>query len=183
MAQKNRREEPSRKAVSNRTRRMVLTGFLFAVMLVLSAVENALPLPMPVPGIRIGLANIVVMYSLFFMQKRTAFQLVILKALFVFITRGAIASLLSFCGGFLSVLVMIFCLWWFKEKISYLMVSIAGAVFHNVGQLLAVSIVYMNAFLWAYFPVLLLFGILAGAATSTLLRVTLPALKRLDLSK
>lgn len=169
------------RSVSARTKRVVLTGLLFALMLVLSALENAIPLPMPVPGIKLGLANVVVMYSLFFMKKSTAFQLTALKAIFVFFTRGAVASLLSLCGGLLSVLVMLLLLAFLKEKISYLMISVVGAVCHNAGQLLAVSAVYTNIFIWAYFPALLVAGILAGVATSTLLKITLPALKRLDL--
>lgn len=162
-------------------RRIALTGLLFALMLVLSVVESAIPVPMPVPGIRLGLANIVVMYSLFFLNRSTAVQLAVLKAGFAFLTRGAVAAFLSLCGGLLSVLIMIllFAVW--KENLSVFMASVAGAIFHNLGQLLAVSVVYINLFVWAYLPVLLVAGVAAGAATATLLRVTLPALKRLDL--
>lgn len=170
---------PDRVINSMRIKRMVLTGLLFAVVLVLSVVENELQIPVPVPGVKLGLSNIVVMYSLFFVEKKEALLLAVLKALFVFLTRGAVAALLSLCGGLLSVLIMILFLLIFKEKISYLMISILGAVFHNIGQIVAISFIYTNIFLWAYFPVLLISGIIAGFATSTLLKVTLPALKRL----
>nr|WP_319487677.1 Gx transporter family protein [uncultured Caproiciproducens sp.] len=174
--QKNRTK---REINSLRIKQMVLTGLLFAVVLVLSVVENELQIPVPVPGVKLGLSNIVVMYSLFFVEKKEALLLAVLKSLFVFLTRGAVASLLSLCGGLLSVLTMIVFLLIFKEKISYLMISILGAVFHNVGQIIAISILYTNMFLWAYSPVLLISGIIAGAATSTLLKVTLPALKKI----
>ncbi len=170
---------PDRTINSIRIKRMVLTGLLFAVVLVLAVVENELQIPVPVPGIKLGLSNIVVMYSLFFVEKKEALLLAVLKALFVFLTRGAVAALLSLCGGLLSVSVMIIFLLIFKEKISYLMISILGAVSHNVGQIIAISFIYTNIFVWAYFPVLLISGIIAGVATSTLLKVTLPALKRL----
>lgn len=169
---------PDRVMNSINIKRMVLTAFLFAIVLVLSVVENQLQIPVPVPGVKLGLSNIVVMYSLFFVEKKEALLLVILKAVFVFLTRGAVASFLSLCGGLLSVLVMILFLLVFKDKISYLMISIIGAVFHNIGQIIAISIIYTNIYLWAYFPVLLISGIIAGAATSTLLKVTLPALKK-----
>ena len=170
---------PEREKNSMKIRRMVLVAMLFAAALVLASVESRLQLPMPVPGVKLGLSNIIVMYALFFLEKRDAVLLAVLKALFVFLMQGAVAALLSLCGGLLSVLVMAFCLWIFKERISYLMVSIAGAIFHNFGQIAAISLLYTNLLLWAYFPVLLLSGIAAGAATSALLRVTLPALKRL----
>ncbi len=170
---------PDRVINSIKIKRMVLTAFLFAVVLVLSVVENELQIPVPVPGVKLGLSNIVVMYSLFFVEKKEALLLAVLKAMFVFLTRGAVASFLSLCGGLLSVLVMILFLLIFKDKISYLMISILGAVFHNIGQIIAISIIYTNIYLWAYFPVLLISGIIAGVATSTLLRVTLPALQKL----
>lgn len=181
MAQNQNSKRPNREVVSLQIRRMVLTGVLFAVVLVLAVVENQIQIPVPVPGVKLGLSNIVVMYSLFFLQKREALLLAVLKSLFVFATRGIVAAFLSLCGGLLSILVMILCLVIFKDKISYLMISIFGAVFHNVGQILAVSLIYTMVSLLPFIPVLLISGIAAGAATSTLLKVTLPALKRLGL--
>ena len=178
------KKELTQRAINSiKIKQMVLTALLFAVVLVLSVLENELQIPVPVPGIKLGLSNIVVMYSLFFVEKKEALLLAVLKSLFVFLTRGAVASLLSLCGGLLSISVMILFLMILKEKISYLMISILGAVFHNVGQMIAISILYTNVLLWAYLPVLLISGIIAGAATSTLLKVTLPALKKIGLSK
>lgn len=164
---------------SFRIRNIVLTGILFAVAIVLSIAENSLQLPFIVPGVKFGLSNIVVMFSLFFLGKNKAFLLVLLKAMFVFITRGSVAGILSLFGGLLSVGIMILCLIVFKDKISYLMISIAGSVFHNLGQLIAISLIYTNILLWFYLPVLLISGILAGIVTSTLLNVSLTAFKKL----
>lgn len=183
MAQNLNPKTPDRVVNSLRIRRMALTGLLFALVLVLSVLESQLQLPVPVPGVKLGLSNIVVMYSLFFVEKKEALLIAVLKSIFVLVTRGAIAAFLSLCGGLLSICTMIVFLLIFKEKISYLMISILGAVFHNVGQILAVSLIYTNISLLPFFPVLLVSGIVAGAATSTLLRVTLPALKKLGLSK
>lgn len=59
------------------------------------------------PAIKLGLSNIVVMYALLFLRTRTALLLVVLKALFAFLTRGATAGFLSLCGGALSLAVML----------------------------------------------------------------------------
>lgn len=164
----------------SKTKKVVLTAILFAVALVLSIVESLIPsIPIPVPGIKFGLANIVVMYSLFFLGKSTAFTIVILKALFAVITRGAVAGFLSFTGGMFSILIMIILLFIFKDKISYLILSIFGAVFHNIGQFTAISVIYIGMNLWFYLPALLIFGIVAGLVTSILLKFILPALKEL----
>ena len=167
--------------ISHRLHRVVLLGVLFAVALVLSVAEDALQLPLLAPGVKLGLSNIVVMFSLFYLGKKDAVILAVLKSLFVFITRGLVASLLSLSGGLLSIAVMALLLLIFKEKVSYLSLGIAGAVFHNLGQLIVISILYTNLLLWVYLPVLLLSGVLAGLATSLLLKVSLPAFKRLGL--
>jgi heptaprenyl diphosphate synthase len=164
----------------NNTKKLVLTSILFALALILSILENFLPtIPIPVPGIKFGLANIVVMYCLFFIGKSSAFTIVILKASFVLITRGFVAGILSFTGGMFSILIMVILLSVFKDKISYLILSIFGAIFHNIGQFTAVSLIYTGMNLWFYLPPLLIFGIVAGVVTSLILRFILPALKKL----
>jgi heptaprenyl diphosphate synthase len=166
----------------NRTKSLVLTGLMFAIAIVLSVVENSFPpIMLGAPGIKLGLSNIAVMYALFFLNKRQAFTIAILKAMFVFLTRGIIAALLSLSGGLVSLIIMSILLLIFKEKISYLMISIFGAVFHNVGQLVALSFLFTSVYIWAYLPVLLFTGVLAGIATSALLKFILPAFKKLGL--
>lgn len=163
----------------NKTKKIVLTAIIFALALILSIVENLIPsVPIPVPGIKFGLANIVVMYSMFFIGKSSAITIVVLKALFVFMTRGAVSGFLSFTGGMFSIIIMIILLSVFKDRISYLILSIFGAIFHNIGQFTAVSIIYTGLNLWFYLPPLLIFGVVAGFVTSTILRFILPALKR-----
>ncbi len=170
----------------SKTKLLVLTALLFAVALVLSVVENSLPsisLLIPVPGVKLGLSNIAVMYALFFLKKKPAFAIAVLKGLFVAMTRGPIAGLLSLSGGVLSVLVMSLLIFVFKDRISYLALSIFGSITHNVGQFIVVSLIYTNMYLWVYLPVLLISGVIAGIATSILLRFILPAFNRLVLNK
>ena len=63
-----------------------------------------------------------------------------------------------------------------------MLLSISGAVFHNIGQLVAVSLIYTNFYLLYYFPVLLVSGIVAGIATAALLKVIMPVFQRLRLN-
>lgn len=164
----------------SKTKLLVLTALLFAIALILSIVENSLPsLGGGIAGIKLGLSNIAVMFALFFVNRNSAFAIAVLKAGFVFITRGPIAALLSFSGGVLSVLIMAVLIYIFKDRISYLVLSIFGSITHNFGQFVVVSLIYTNISLWFYLPVLLFAGVMAGIATSTLLRFILPALKRL----
>lgn len=164
----------------NKTQIMVLTSLVFAAALVLAIIENILPpVPIPVPGVKFGLSNIAVMFALFFLGRKQAYTIGILKAFFVFITRGAIAGLLSLAGGILSITVMILLMIIFRDKITYLVLSIFGAISHNVGQFFVITIIYTGMNIWAYFPVLLVSGLAAGIVTSMLLKFIMPAFKRL----
>lgn len=166
----------------NNTKSLVLTGLLFAIAMVLSMVENSFPpIVLAAPGVKLGLSNIAVMYALFFLNKRQAFTIAILKSMFVFLIRGFVSALLSLTGGILSLIIMSILLMIFKEKISYLIISIFGAVFHNIGQLIAISFIFTSVYIWAYLPVLLFTGVLAGIGTSALLKFILPAFKRIGL--
>ncbi|GAB1477021.1 hypothetical protein MASR2M70_18570 [Bacillota bacterium] len=164
----------------NKTQEMVLAAMIFAVAIVLSVVENMLPpLPIAVPGVKFGLSNVAVMYALFFLGAKQAYLIAFLKSAFVLITRGIIAGVLSLFGGILSITVMLLLLLILKDKVSYLSISIFGAAAHNIGQFLVITLLYTGMNMLPYLPVLLLSGIIAGIATSTLLRFILPALKRL----
>lgn len=164
----------------NKTQRLTLSAMIFAVALVLSIVENMMPpLPLALPGIKFGLSNIAVMYALFFLGGRQAYLIAVLKGGFVFITRGIIAGALSISGGILSVTVMLLLLLILKERVSYLSISILGAVSHNIGQFFVIIILYTGMNILPYLPVLLISGVIAGLVTSTLLKFILPAFKRL----
>lgn len=164
----------------NTTQVMVLSSMIFATAIVLSILENMLPpIVVAVPGVKFGLSNIAVMYALFFLGKKQAYTIAILKGFFAFATRGAVAGLLSLVGGLLSLTIMVILIMIFREKISYLIISIFGAVFHNIGQFIVIAILYTGMNMLAYLPVLLLSGLIAGIVTSTLLRFILPAFKRL----
>lgn len=164
----------------NKTQVMVFTGLLFAIALIFSIVEAMfLVIPMAVPGVKFGLSNIIVMYAIFFLGAREAYFIAILKALFVFFTRGFIASTLSLAGGLLSITCMLLMFFLLKEKVSISGISVIGAVSHNLGQFLVLSIIYIGISLWIYLPILLISGVITGLLTATLLKILLPVLKRL----
>ena len=162
-----------------KTKKIALLGLMLALMAVLTAAEHMLPpLPGLPPGVRLGLSNIVVMYCVFFAGRIPAVTLNILKAFFVFATRGFYAGLFSLCGGLLSVLVVILLAALFRGRISYAAVSVSGAVAHNIGQYAAVWAILRSPYLIAYLPLLILSGIVTGIVTGALLKAALPALKK-----
>lgn len=162
----------------SKARSITNMAMLFAVAIVLSFLESLLPpLPYLPPGFKLGLSNIAVMYALFFMGRKSAFTIAVLKSGFVFMTRGATSGILSLSGGLASVLVMLALAAVGNKKISYLMLSISGAIFHNLGQLAALTLLMLNTYALWYTPVLLAAGIVMGFVTGSVLKIVMPALK------
>ena len=83
----------------SKAKQVALSGMLFALAMALSFAEGALTIPGLLPGMKLGLANVVVMYALLFMGVRQALVLDVLKALFVFLVSGATGGFLSLCGN------------------------------------------------------------------------------------
>jgi heptaprenyl diphosphate synthase len=150
-------------------------ALMLSMIFVLSALEGMFP-PLPY-NMRFGLSNVVTMYALFFIGTRAAFTLAGLKSLSVLLMRGFIAGLLSLSGGVLSLLViaLLATVW---RNASYFLLSVAGAVTHNMAQLAVASWLTSNTLLLSLFPVMALTGILAGSLTAVLLRVVMPLFKR-----
>lgn len=160
--------------LSPRTRRLTALAMMLAMITALSALEHMLPaLPLLPPNVRLGLSNIVTMYVLFYMGTGSAFTLALLKSLFVMLMRGPAAGLLSLGGGVLSLLVILLLSALLGRRISYLMLSICGAITHNMGQIALASLLLGTGLLY-YLPVLVLSGVLMGSVTGVLLRVVMP---------
>ena len=136
---------------NEKTRRVALMGLLFALSVVLSFLEGTLtPLLGLPPGVKLGLANVVVMYALFFLGRGSAFTLVLLKSFFVLLTRGAMAGALSLGGGLLSLGVMaVLCL--FRSRPSVFILSVCGAITHNFGQLLVINLLMTQSVYTLYY--------------------------------
>jgi len=160
--------------------RLAFTALLFALSVVLAWVEHTLPtMPMLPPGVKLGLSNIVTMYCLFFIDRRAAFAVAVLKSGFVFLVRGVTSFLLSLAGGLLSVLVMVLLTVPKGRRASDSVISVFGAFAHNVGQIFMAAALLGSMTVLTYLPVLILSGFLMGNVTGILLRVTIPALEKL----
>ncbi len=158
-------------------------GMLTALSAALSFLEWLLP-PIPglPPGIKLGLANVVVMFTLFCCGVRDAFVISALKSVFVFLGRGWVAFTLSLTGSLLSVAVMVLVARILGQKRNYKLISVFGAVSHNIGQLCAaVFVLGTGGFLWYYLPVMMLSGVVMGIATGIVLHVVSPVLEKVPL--
>lgn len=144
-----------------------MLGILIALALVLSYLESLLPLSFSVPGVKIGLPNLVIVFALYRLSPRDAVLISLIRVLLVSVLFGSVLSLAySAAGAVLSLTVMI--LLRQSGKFGTTGVSVAGAVAHNLGQILAAVLLLETSRLAWYLPALILFGTLAGVCIGIL---------------
>ena len=162
--------------------RVALGGLLVAMMLILGYVETLLQglIPMPVPGIKLGISNGVLLFALYLMDIRSTVILMVLKVLLSGLLFGnPMTMLFAFCGGALSLIGMIPLSR--VKGLNIVTVSMVGAVLHNVGQIIAAMFVMTEvspAILLRYLAILMVAALITGAATGILAREVIKRLRR-----
>ena len=159
-------------------RKTALYGLLVALAFIFGYVEMLVPVPVGIPGIKLGLANGVTLAVLYLLRPRAALAVSLIRILLTGLTFGSPASMLySLCGGMLSFMTMWLCRR--SDRFSVVGVSLAGGVAHNVGQLLlAAAVLGVRPVAW-YAPLLLVTGLITGGLVGGLVRLLLPRLRRL----
>lgn len=151
-------------------------GALTALAFIFSYLESLIPIPVGIPGIKLGLANLVVVVVLYVMGTKSAFYVSMVRIVLAGVTFGSLSSILySLAGGILSFAGM-YCskrFGWFSITGS----SILGAVLHNTGQLLVAAFVLKTPGLSWYLPFLLLAGVITGIVIGVLSSIISSRLK------
>jgi len=144
------------------TRKIVTYGILIAAAFVLSYLESLIPPLVAVYGMKLGLTNLVVLVALYLIGTKSALVINIIRVLLVGLLFGNIISLAySLAGAVLSWVVMI--LLKKSGKFGMVTVSIAGGVFHNIGQILVAMLIFRTVAVGWYLLILWFTGIAAGA--------------------
>lgn len=143
-------------------RQITAMGMLVALAMVLGFVETLIPINLGIPGMKLGLANIVVVIALFLFDIKTAVVVSILRIILIAMTFGNMSMMFySIAGASLSLLSMIAI-----SKIksfSLISVSIVGGIMHNVGQIICAAFVVRTNGVFTYLPVLMIAGLVSGA--------------------
>ena len=136
-------------------------GVFTALALIFSYVETLIPIQFGIPGVKLGLANLIIVIALYRMKLSEAYLLSIVRVLLAgFIFGNYFSIIYSLAGGILSLTVM--ALLRKKGGFSVIGVSIAGGVFHNIGQLIVASVIVETFSVMYYVPVLLIAGLVTG---------------------
>ena len=141
--------------------RVAYFGVFTALALIFSYVETLIPVNLWIPGVKLGLANLIIVVALYKMRLSEAYLLSVVRILLAgFIFGNYFSIIYSLAGGLLSLTVMALLKKW--GGFSLQGISIAGGVFHNIGQLIVAAVVVETFSVTYYFPVLLVAGLLTG---------------------
>lgn len=145
----------------NKTQKIARLGLLTALALIASYIEVLIPLPIGIPGVKLGIANLVIVWALYTLKPAEAFSVNVMRILLVGFLFGNLSMILySLAGACVSFV----CMYLAKKSclFSVIGVSVIGGIAHNMGQLAAAMAVLESANLIYYAPVLLVAGLVTG---------------------
>ncbi len=148
-----------------KVQRLVFISILAALALVLSFYEAMIPIHFTFPGVKLGLANVVILCSLYFFSFGEVLLLSILRIGLGSLFTSPISFFYSLSGGLMSLIVMFLLIRFANNKMSPIGISVVGSVFHNIGQLMVVAIITQVSVALSYFPILAVSGIVTGVIT------------------
>lgn len=160
-----------------RSSKVAQYGLFAALAILMGYVEMLIPLPLLVPGMKLGLANVIIVIVLYHMDAKSAFFISLVRVLMSGLLFQGFAGLLySLAGALLSLAVM--ALLKKTGKVSITGVSVMGGVFHNVGQIIVAAAVVENIKMAYYLPFLLVTGVVTGFVIGAVARLALGYLQR-----
>ncbi len=163
-----------------KTYRLTLTSILLTLALALSYMERFFPLQMliPLPGVKIGLANIVSLVALYLLGAKYALSILVVRSLLASFFAGSVTSFLfSATGGILALFVM-----FLSMRVKFLSVygvSILGAAAHNIGQIACAMILMNSVYIGSYLTYLLIISLFTGFAVGLLSSGVIKALSNI----
>lgn len=168
----------NRRRSRQRVRWLTRMALLTAAAVVLGYIERLIPMPGSIPGIKLGLANTVLLYAIYLLDTRSAFVLMILKVgLSGLLYSGVSAMMFSLGGGLCSLVMMLLVKKLGGGNVSIIGVSVVGAVFHNVGQTAVAALMVNTAALMGYVPFLLVAAVVTGVLTGIAGKYAIQGLK------
>ena len=151
---------------------------LAALALIIFIVESRIPTLAPIPGMKLGLANIITVYAVYRFKPSEAAMILAVRLILGSVFAGNLSALMYSAAGAVCCLAgMIIMRKLIPEKNLYL-ASAAGAVFHNTGQILAACLIMRSSAVFFYYPFLIVSGIIAGLFTGFCALFVLKRLKR-----
>jgi heptaprenyl diphosphate synthase len=155
-------------------------ALLTAVALIIFVVEAQIPVPVPVPGVKLGLSNVVTLFAIFTIGRKKAVIVLLLRIVLGSLITGQVAAMLFSLSGGLFCYIVMCAVYQFVTERQLWVVSVFGAIGHNIGQIVVAAFVVGTASVIYYLPVLIASGILTGLFTGLCAQFLYKRLKKLN---
>ncbi len=165
---------------SKKTKKIALLSLLLAIAILLNAVENIIPVIIPVPGVKLGLANTMGLIVLYFFSRKHYILIGFLRVIIVSILFNGLFSsgfYLSLSGWLLSSLICL--LLSFCKHVSIYALSVSSSIFHGIGQIIMACVLYSSIYMLSYLPILLLSGLISGLVIAFLSSIIITRISKI----
>lgn len=165
---------------NKKIKNIALFGMMVALAFTFSYFESFIPINLivPIPGVKLGLANLVVVVALYTMKPTQALSIAVIRIFLAGLTFGNAYSIAySLCGGLLSFFVMHLAK---KTRLSVIGVSMLGGICHNIGQIAVAAIIMSTSRIAYYLPVLLVAGVLTGFLMGVLSKLIIDRFEKIN---
>ena len=159
--------------------KMIFISLLVAVGLALGVIESSIPLPIAMPGARLGLSNMVVLVTIVIFGFKDGIKVSMLKSLVLMLVTGSVSGFIySFSGAVLSTIAMYIVYRYLSKIFSLIGVSIIGALAHNFAQVSVASLILFNLRIYTYLPFLMIMSLFTGYFVGLSSKMIIKNLKR-----
>ncbi|WP_455721584.1 Gx transporter family protein [Agathobacter sp.] len=156
------------------SRKIAYGAMLVALAMIFSYVESLIPISIGIPGIKLGIANLVTVMGIYFLRPADVFIVVIMRIVLVgFMFGNGVSIIYSLAGGILSFVIML--LIKKTDKFSVISVSVVGGITHNLGQITIAAILLKSTAVIYYLPVLMIAGTVTGLLIGIVAEKVFPA--------
>ena len=164
-----------------KTKKLAFMAVLTAIALTIFMIENQIPAPVPIPGVKLGLANIITLTAMYILGRREAGAVLLMRVVMGAVFAGAPSTLIySAAGGLCAYLVMCLCIGLFKESQMWI-ISVLSAIAHNAGQLAACALIVKTPGILVYAPILAVSAVITGLFTGFAAMYLVRAVKKMRL--
>ena len=164
------------------TKRLTRMSLLTALALIIFTVEAQIPPLVPIPGVKLGLANIITVYAMFCLGPKDTLCILLCRLFLGSVFAGNMMTIFySFSGGMLCYLIMLV----MRKLVTQQQIwvcSVLGAIGHNIGQITAAVLIARTVQLFVYLPVLLISGMIAGLVTGLAAQFTINRMNKISKS-
>ena len=157
-------------------------ALLTAMALAISLLEHMIPLPVPIPGAKLGFSNMIILITLYMYGFKSALIVGVLKSFLLMLITGSVSAFFySLAGAILSAIAMAISLKYLSKVASFIGISEIGAFFHNLGQILVAMVFMGNVKMIIYFPALVIMGVFTSFFVGLSVNYVTSHMKKLNL--